>query len=54
VVAAGYRGAFTLAAGKQSLTRDPWTIPRLNIPAHIDDAAFEAWTAGLNLRRRSA
>ena len=52
VLAAGYRGAFTLAADRQSLKRDPWTIPRLNIPAFIDDAAFDAWTAGLNLRRR--
>jgi peptidoglycan/xylan/chitin deacetylase (PgdA/CDA1 family) len=51
VLAAGYRGAFTLAADKHSLERDPWTIPRLNIPAYIDDAAFAAWTAGLNLRR---
>ncbi|HEV2669820.1 MAG TPA: polysaccharide deacetylase family protein [Gemmatimonadales bacterium] len=54
VVTAGYRGAFTLAADKHSLKRDPWTVPRLNIPAYIDDAAFEAWTAGLNLRRLSA
>jgi len=54
VLAAGYRGAFTLAADKQSLKRDPWTVPRLNIPAYIDDAAFEAWTAGLNLRRRAS
>ena len=54
VLAAGYRGAFTLAADKHSLKRDPWTVPRLNIPAYIDDAAFEEWTAGLNLRRRAS
>ncbi|HWC74416.1 MAG TPA: polysaccharide deacetylase family protein [Gemmatimonadales bacterium] len=52
VQSAGYRGAFTLAAHKHSAGRDPWTIPRLNIPAHIGDAAFEAWTAGVSLRWR--
>jgi peptidoglycan/xylan/chitin deacetylase (PgdA/CDA1 family) len=52
VQAAGYRAAFTLAPDHRTVKRDPWTLPRLNVPAGIDDAAFEAWTAGLNLRRR--
>lgn len=53
VRAAGYRGAFTLAHGGRAL--DPWSLPRLNIPASIPDTAFHAWTAGLRpSRRRSA
>jgi peptidoglycan/xylan/chitin deacetylase (PgdA/CDA1 family) len=51
VRSAGYRAAFTLAPDNRTTKRDPWTIPRLNVPAGIDDAAFEAWTAGLSLRR---
>ena len=52
VRSAGYRAAFTLDDGDS--TADLWTLPRMNVPAGIDDAAFEAWTAGLNLRRRLA
>ncbi|TMC72681.1 MAG: polysaccharide deacetylase family protein [Chloroflexi bacterium] len=52
VRSAGYRAAFTLESGDS--TADAWALPRMNVPAGIDDAAFEAWTAGLNLRRRHA
>lgn len=54
VQAAGYRAAFTLGAGPAARTtrRDPMTIPRVNVPAGIEDAAFQAWTAGLRPRRQ--
>jgi len=32
---------------------DPCSLRRLNVPATITDAAFEAWTAGLSVRRLS-
>jgi peptidoglycan/xylan/chitin deacetylase (PgdA/CDA1 family) len=48
---AGYRAAFTLEEGHVGAKADAWTLPRVNVPASIEDAAFEAWTAGLNLRR---
>jgi len=44
VRAAGYRAAFTLDRGRGP---DAWTLGRLNVPASISDAAFDAWTAGL-------
>lgn len=44
---AGYRAAFTLDAGANTPASDPWSLRRTNVPASIDDAAFEAWTAGL-------
>src|SRR5438270_2996647 len=37
VRAAGYRAAFTLAPDTRTMKRDPWTLPRLNVPASIDD-----------------
>jgi peptidoglycan/xylan/chitin deacetylase (PgdA/CDA1 family) len=52
VRSAGYRAAFTLDHGDSAADR--WALPRINVPAGIDDAAFAAWTAGLNLRRRLA
>lgn len=52
VRSAGYRAAFTVEDGHHAATADPWAFPRVNIPAGIEDAAFQAWTAGLNLRRR--
>jgi peptidoglycan/xylan/chitin deacetylase (PgdA/CDA1 family) len=52
VRSAGYRAAFTLEFGPHAATADPWALPRINVPAGIGDAAFEAWTAGLSLRRR--
>ena len=51
---AGYRAAFTLAPDSRTVKRDPWTLPRINVPAGIGIAAFEAWTAGLSLRRQEA
>jgi len=50
VQSAGYRGAFILAADRAA-KRDPWALPRVNVPAGIEDAAFQAWTTGLGLRR---
>jgi peptidoglycan/xylan/chitin deacetylase (PgdA/CDA1 family) len=52
VRSAGYRAAFTVEDRHQAATPDPWALPRVNIPARIEDAAFQAWTAGLTLRRR--
>lgn len=43
----GYRGAFTLRAGLNYAFADPWSLRRVNVPATISDAAFEAWAAGL-------
>lgn len=51
VRAAGYRAAFTLEDGHHGAPVDAWALPRVNVPAGMEDAAFQAWTAGLNLRR---
>ena len=51
VQAAGYRGSFTLDAGLNRAGVDPWCLRRINVPATISDAAFEAWTAGLRRSR---
>jgi len=51
VRSAGYRAAVTLEGRRTGATADPWALPRINVPAGIEDAAFQAWTAGLNLRR---
>jgi peptidoglycan/xylan/chitin deacetylase (PgdA/CDA1 family) len=51
VRAAGYRAAFALENGHRATTTDPWALPRVSVPARIEDAAFHAWTAGLNPRR---
>jgi peptidoglycan/xylan/chitin deacetylase (PgdA/CDA1 family) len=53
VRAAGYRAAFSLGAQLVTNDADRWGVPRLNIPAAISDAAFEAWTAGIHGRRPS-
>jgi peptidoglycan/xylan/chitin deacetylase (PgdA/CDA1 family) len=45
--AAGYRAALTLDLGLNRRGADPWALRRVNVPAHIPDAAFEAWAAGL-------
>lgn len=45
VRAAGYRAAFTLDHGRGP---DAWSLGRLNVPAGISDAAFDAWTVGLH------
>jgi peptidoglycan/xylan/chitin deacetylase (PgdA/CDA1 family) len=52
VRSAGYRAAFTLDGGRNATTTDRWTLRRVNIPAGIGDAAFQAWTAGLSIRPR--
>jgi peptidoglycan/xylan/chitin deacetylase (PgdA/CDA1 family) len=51
VQAAGYRGSLTLATGLNDATADPWSLRRINVPGVISDVAFEAWAAGLQLRR---
>jgi len=44
---AGYRGAFTVETGLNGSLTNPWHLRRVNVPAQISEAAFEAWTAGL-------
>ena len=51
VRAAGYRAAFALDRGADSGAASNWSLRRLNVPAGIEDAAFQAWTAGLQPRR---
>ncbi|HZM63137.1 MAG TPA: polysaccharide deacetylase family protein [Vicinamibacterales bacterium] len=51
VQAVGYRASLTLATGLNDATADPWSLRRINVPGAIADAAFEAWAAGLQLRR---
>jgi peptidoglycan/xylan/chitin deacetylase (PgdA/CDA1 family) len=48
---AGYRAGLGLDAGLAGGRADAWCLPRINVPAGISDAAFEAWTAGLQARR---
>lgn len=48
---AGYRCACTLDSGLVRRHTDPWALPRVNIPAGIPPAAFEAWLCGAHLRR---
>jgi peptidoglycan/xylan/chitin deacetylase (PgdA/CDA1 family) len=47
VRAAGYRAAVTLDDRFGDRPTDMWSLPRLNVPAGISAAAFEAWTAGV-------
>jgi peptidoglycan/xylan/chitin deacetylase (PgdA/CDA1 family) len=47
---AGYRAGLTLDSGLNRPFADPCSLRRLNVPASISDAAFEAWTAGLTIR----
>ena len=47
VRSAGYRAAFALQTARGGRP-DPWTLPRLNVPAGIEDHAFHAWAAGLH------
>jgi len=53
VRAAGYRAALGLEAGLNDSVADAWRLRRVNVPAGISDAAFEAWTAGLQMRQGS-
>lgn len=48
--AAGYTTALSLEPRLVSLDADPWVLPRVNIPARISDAAFQAWTSGWSPR----
>jgi peptidoglycan/xylan/chitin deacetylase (PgdA/CDA1 family) len=48
---AGYRAALSLQPGLVGSGADPWCLRRVNVPAGISDAAFEAWAAGLQVRR---
>lgn len=50
---AGYLGAFTLKTGLNGTLTNPWSLSRINVPAQISNAAFEAWTAGLAAFRRN-
>jgi peptidoglycan/xylan/chitin deacetylase (PgdA/CDA1 family) len=50
---AGYRAALTLDAGLNDATSDLLALARINVPAGISRAAFEAWTAGLQARGRA-
>jgi peptidoglycan/xylan/chitin deacetylase (PgdA/CDA1 family) len=52
VRSAGYRAALGLEVGLNNARADLWCLRRINVPAGISDAAFEAWTAGLHLRQR--
>ena len=52
VRAAGYQAALTLDQGLNRPGADPWALCRVNVPATISDAAFQAWTAGLHPPRR--
>jgi peptidoglycan/xylan/chitin deacetylase (PgdA/CDA1 family) len=52
VRSAGYRAAFTLEYGHNAAAADPWVLRRVNVPAGIEPAAFQAWFAGLSLRPR--
>jgi len=48
---AGYRAALSLDPGLVGAGADAFCLRRINVPASISDAAFEAWTAGLQARR---
>jgi len=48
---AGYRAALGLEPGLVGTGADPWCLQRINVPSGISDAAFEAWAAGLQVRR---
>src|SRR5439155_1581627 len=54
VRAAGYRGAVTLDYGLVAAGADPWALPRVNVPASISLATFQAWAAGLSPQRSRA
>lgn len=50
VRSAGYRAALTLDDGRNGAFADPWAMRRVNVPAGISPAAFEAWAAGFHGR----
>lgn len=47
---AGFDTAVTLEFGLNDGTSDPLALRRMNVPASISTAAFEAWVAGLRPR----
>jgi len=47
---AGYRAGLTLNPGLNRPFADPCSLRRLNVPAGISSAAFEAWAAGLTMK----
>jgi peptidoglycan/xylan/chitin deacetylase (PgdA/CDA1 family) len=53
VRAAGYRAGLSLDFGLNGPAADPWCLRRVNVPALISEAAFEAWTAGVRAPGRS-
>jgi peptidoglycan/xylan/chitin deacetylase (PgdA/CDA1 family) len=50
---AGYRAGLTLNAGLNRRFADPCSLRRLNVPAGISKAAFEAWAAGFAVRQNN-
>jgi peptidoglycan/xylan/chitin deacetylase (PgdA/CDA1 family) len=50
VRSAGYGAGLTLDFGLNGRGADRWSLRRINVPAGISDAAFEAWTAGCHGR----
>lgn len=46
VRAAGYLGGLTLDFGLNGRHEDRWALRRVNVPAGISDAAFQAWASG--------
>ncbi len=50
--AAGYTGGLTLAGADVTSGTSPWATPRINIPAGITNAAFDAWLSGFSHLRR--
>jgi len=50
VRSAGYRAGLTLDFGLNGRGADRWSLRRINVPAGISDAAFEAWAAGCHGR----
>ena len=50
VRSAGYGAGLTLDFGLNRRDTDRWALRRINVPAGISDAAFEAWTAGCHGR----
>jgi peptidoglycan/xylan/chitin deacetylase (PgdA/CDA1 family) len=53
VRSAGYRAGLTLDSGLNGALVDPWALRRVNVPALISDAAFEAWAGGVHGLRRA-
>jgi len=48
---AGYHAGLTLNPGLNRSFADPCSLRRLNVPAGISVAAFEAWASGLTITR---